>query len=622
MNNGWIKCAAVSPEIRVADCAFNADGIISSLKSLAEKGVKVVVTPELALTGATCGDLFFQSALLGRAKKELFRIAKETSSCDTLFFVGMPLRKGGAVFNVACALCKGEILGFVPGGNVHSDRLNADVFAEGPADGVINIDGKDYPFGTDILFRHKSYPDFCVGAVIGEDADNPFSQGADLVASGAFILAHLSASAEISGAADLRRAKLKEYSRRNLCAVVTAYAGKGESTSSAVYAGHDLITEAGEILTENAPFENKPVVSDVDTQYLAFRRSRFYGFPQGEGTVIPFDLKITESALDRIYDASPFLSKKDVDAFCESLLRIQAEALVKRIEHTRSQKLVIGVSGGLDSCLSLIVAARSKKLLNRSLEIVGVTMPCFGTTGRTYKNACRLVKLLGATLKEINIKESVEKHFADIGHDGTPDTAFENAQARERTQVLMDYANMCNGLVIGTGDLSELALGWATFNGDHMSMYGTNGSVPKTLIRVLVGYEAKMYGEELAEVLSDILATPVSPELLPSDDNAIAQKTEDIVGPYELHDFFLYYAVNYGYSPKKILTVAEKSFEGVYNKDIIKAWLKKFFSRFFAQQFKRSCLPDGPSVTSVNISSAGWKMPSDACGASWTDELN
>ena len=631
MRHGFIKCAAVTPQIKVADCSGNAEEIIAVVKSAAERGARIIVTPELCITGYTCGDLFYQEALLNGAINSLKKIIEKTANINSVIFVGLPMRVDGRIYNVAAAICKGRILGFVPKTFLpnYNEFYEKRQFNTAPkADTTVLIDGTPYPFGRKILFCDKNIPDLKIAAEICEDMWAIDPPGVKHALAGATVLVNLSASDETVGKAEYRRQLVSSYSARLVCGLIYADAGCGESTTDMVFAGHNIVAENGRILSETELFEEGMAVSEIDVSYLSHERSRLYNYDYevGEYQKVYFDLPIIDTALTRAYARFPFVpsSADALNDRAELILRMQAEGLAKRISHAKCKTAVIGISGGLDSCLALLVAVRAKALLkDAECEILGVTMPCFGTTGRTYTNACNLVKVLGATLKEIDLKDAVSGHLKDIKHNGDKDVTYENAQARERTQVLMDIANMTGGLVVGTGDLSELALGWATYNGDHMSMYGVNASVPKTLVRHLVSYEASRADDSLKAILTDILDTPVSPELLPADGNDIAQKTEDIVGPYELHDFFLYYIVRCGFAPDKVMRLAKRTFENVYDNATIEKWLKNFIRRFFNQQFKRSCLPDGVKIGSVTLSPRGdWRMPSDAVNSAWLSYLD
>lgn len=634
MRHGFLKTAAVTPKIRVADPADNARAVCECLDECFERKVKLAVLPELCLTAFTCQDLFLQERLLEGAKEALKTVIAHTKGRDTLVFVGLPLEKDGKLYNVAAAIQEGRLLGFVPKRNIpnYAEFYEVRHFAAGSMRAEeMEFDGQKVPFGANLLFSCSNMPGLTVGCEICEDvwvADPP-STG--LAKAGATVIVNLSASNETVGKDDYRRELLKATSARLIAGYIYASAGEGESTQDLVFAGHNMILENGSILAEARLFQNDMVVSELDLGRLRHERRRMTTFLQ-EGqenyVKIPFALWPEETSLSRTFAPRPFVPADEAlrARRCEEILAIQAMGLKKRYEHTGSQSAVIGVSGGLDSTLALLVTARAFDLLgmNRS-RILSVTMPCFGTTSRTYENACRLAEALGSTLREVNIQEAVRVHFRDIGQEeGCHDVTYENGQARERTQVLMDLANRTGGLVIGTGDMSELALGWATYNGDHMSMYGVNVGVPKTLVRHLVRYYADTCQDSaLREVLLDVLDTPVSPELLPPVDGVISQKTEDLVGPYELHDFFLYYMLRCGFPPSKVYRIAVRAFADSYEEETVKKWLKIFYRRFFSQQFKRSCLPDGPKVGSVALSPRGdLRMPSDAALAVWQKELD
>ena len=634
MRDGFVKVAAATPKIRVADVKHNGEKIRRAAAQAQEKGVKILVFPELCLTGYTCGDLFLQELLLRRAKEELARIAEDTREADMLLFIGMPLEVSGRLYNVAAVLNRGEVLAFIPKTHIpnYAEFYEARHFAPGPrtAGKISWMPGREALFGTDILLQCQGMEELTVAAEICEDlwVASPPSERHALA--GAAVLVNLSASDEMTGKGDYRRMLVESQSARLLSAYIYADAGEGESSTDLVFAGHDLIAENGTLLAESPRFGSGMVTADVDVRRLAGERRRTTTFrPEREEDYVklPFQLEIGETKLERVFPPRPFVpeGERDWEKRCEEILAIQAAGLRKRLEHTGASQVVIGISGGLDSTLALLVTARAFQELGLPVSgILAVTMPCFGTTDRTYQNACRLVERLGASLREVDIREAVLTHFRDIGQEEScHDVTYENSQARERTQVLMDLANQSGGLVVGTGDLSELALGWATYNGDHMSMYGVNASVPKTLVRHLVRYCARTSGDpELSAVLEDILDTPVSPELLPPEDGKISQKTEDLVGPYELHDFFLYYVLRFGYSPAKVFRVAKLAFAGDYDEGTIFQWLERFYRRFFSQQFKRSCLPDGPKVGSVAVSPRGdLRMPSDACAALWLEEL-
>ena len=633
MRDGFLKVAVGTPKTAVADCRKNADEILRLIGEMEQRKAKLMVFPELCITGYTCGDLFWQKALLEAAREEMLRIAAKTKQTDALIFVGLPFAYGGKLYNIAAALNHGAVLGLIPKTHLpnYGEFYEARQFAPAPEEtGEVILDGKKVPFGTRLLFTCPEMEELTVAAEICEDLWVPEPPSIHHALAGATVLVNLSASDEVTGKDRYRRNLVAGQSARLVCAYLYATAGEGESTTDLVFGGQNLIGENGQILAEGKRFGNKTLYADLDLSYLTGERRRMTTFPaaeNGDYRKIAFSLKKEETALERYFSPHPFLpdDRHEVEERCDEILNIQAMGLKKRLEHVHGTHAVLGISGGLDSTLALLVTARAFDLLGLPRDqITAVTMPGFGTTDRTYQNACEMTRQLGATLKEVDIREAVTIHFRDIGHDSeVHDVTYENAQARERTQVLMDIANKNGGLVIGTGDLSELALGWATYNGDHMSMYGVNGSVPKTLVRHLVNYWADTCGEEkLSAILRDVLDTPVSPELLPPRDGDIAQKTEDLVGPYELHDFFLYYMMRAGYDPAKIYRIANLAFAGVYEEETILKWLKKFYWRFFSQQFKRSCLPDGPKVGSVALSPRGdWRMPSDACVRVWMYQL-
>jgi len=626
MKDGFLKVGTATPKIRVADCGYNAGAAIALAREAADKGVKVLVLPELCLTGYTCGDLFFQDALLDAAEDALDRVLRETADCDLLLALGLPVRCGGKLYNCAAVCCRGKLLGLVPKrflpnyGEFYEKRW----FARAPGeDGEARILGKSVPFGTKRLFACAQMPALKIGVEICEDLWASEPPSGALAAAGATVILNLSASNELVGKASYRRALVSGQSARLLAAYLYADAGEGESTTDIVFAGHDLIAENGEVLAERR-FASGLLVTELDLGRLAFERRRLTSFEPGPALPeTEFSLKPCRTALTRAFPRNPFVPENDSDraARCGEILNIQALGLAKRMEHTGARRMVVGVSGGLDSTLAAIVAAKTaEKLGLPKTALLAVTMPCFGTTGRTRSNAEKLAAALGAELRVVDIGEAVKLHFDDIGHDPqVRDVVYENSQARERTQVLMDLSNAENAILVGTGDMSELALGWATYNGDHMSMYGVNAGVPKTLVRFVIAWYADTCGSAgLAAVLRDILDTPVSPELLPAVDGEISQKTEDLVGPYELHDFFLYYMVRWGFTPEKTLRMAQRAFAGEYGPETIEKWLRVFCRRFFSQQFKRSCLPDGPKVGTLSLSPRGdWRMPSDASNAVW-----
>ena len=635
MRDGFIKVAAGTPAIRVADCDYNARQCIDLLRQAAEQGVKVLCLPELCLTGYTCADLFLQDTLLRGAEAALETILEATKEVDMLVAVGLPVRTGNKLYNCAAMVCRGELLGLVPKtylpnyGEFYEKRW----FEGGLEEEYLTVTlcGRETFLGSNQLFQCEDMPQLVVGVEICEDLWAAQPPSVKLAANGATLILNLSASNETVGKADYRRALVAGQSARLLCGYVYADAGEGESTTDLVFAGHNLIAENGTILAEER-FACGLTVTEVDVDRLAFERRRNTTFPaasQERMSWVPFALKVEDTVLNRPVAKNPFVpaDQGDRDARCQEILTIAALGLKKRLAHTNAKTAVVGLSGGLDSTLALLITARAMDLLGRPrTDITAITMPCFGTTSRTKSNAQILAERMGTTFREIDIGPAVKVHFQDIGQSMDDlSVTFENGQARERTQVLMDVANRFGGMVIGTGDLSELALGWATYNGDHMSMYGVNGSIPKTLVRHLVAYsadQAQAADPKLAAVLRDILDTPVSPELLPPKEGEIAQRTEDLVGPYELHDFFLYYAIRWGFSPRKVFRLAMAALGETYGRETILKWLHNFYRRFFAQQFKRSCLPDGPKVGSVTLSPRGdWRMPSDAVNALWMREL-
>lgn len=636
MEQGFIRVAAATPKIRVADPEYNAGQILKLMEQGVKDHAKVMVFPELCLTGYTCGDLFLQDALLDAARKQLARIIRDSNHLDVIGFMGLPFQHNGALYNVAAVVAGGRLLGLVPKLNIpnYSEFYELRHFTPGNRKPMwVEFEGEPVPMGADLLFSCATVPGLVLAAEICEDVWVPCPPSIRHACAGATVIANCSASDETVGKDSYRSSLICGQSARLVCGYVYANAGEGESTQDLVFGGHNIIAENGTCLGESKRFGHGCIYGDLDLRRLVSERRRMNTHrPSGEGEegdymTVEFRLEVEHLDLDRHIAPYPFVPRDEGERSrrCEQILSIQAMGLKKRLEHTGAGHAVIGISGGLDSTLALLVTARAFDSLGlpRS-QIHGVTMPCFGTTDRTYHNACVMTRRLGAELREIDIKESVTAHFRDIGHDpDNHDVTYENSQARERTQVLMDVANQVGGLVIGTGDMSELALGWATYNGDHMAMYGVNAGVPKTLVRHLVQfYTDTCEDSALKEVLLDVLDTPVSPELLPPVDGKISQKTEDLVGPYELHDFFLYYMLRCGYEPAKIYRIARLSFAGQYEEQVILKWLKIFYRRFFAQQFKRSCLPDGPKVGSVSLSPRGdLRMPSDACVRIWMEQL-
>ena len=633
MRHGFIKVAAATPDIRVADVDYNKGQIIKQMDEAAEAGAKIIVFPELCITGYTCSDLFLQDILLNSAKKALVEIAEHTKNLDALVFVGVPIAVGGELYNVAAALNHGNILGFTTKSFLpnYGEFYEMRQFRPGPKKAEkILFGGKEIPFGPQLLFVENQMANLIVSAEICEDVWSPVPPSIEAAREGATVIVNCSASDETIGKASYREALISGQSARLISGYIYANAGEGESTTDLVFGGHNLIAENGTILAEAKRFSNGIIYTEFDVQKIANERRKNTTFTETQEHVLPrisFGLEQTETILTRTFPSRPFVPRDDQERAkrCEEILTIQAMGLKKRLAHTHAKSAVVGISGGLDSTLALLVTAKAFDALGLERSgITAVTMPCFGTTDRTYQNACKMSLKVGATLREVRIGDAVMQHFKDIGHDPQDHSVtYENSQARERTQVLMDIANQPGGLVIGTGDMSELALGWATYNGDHMSMYGVNASVPKTLVRHLVHYFADTCEDSsLKEVLYDVLDTPVSPELLPPKDGEIAQKTENLVGPYELHDFFLYYFLRMGYEPGKIYRIAKLSFAGEYDDETIYKWLRTFCWRFFSQQFKRSCLPDGPKVGTVALSPRGdWRMPSDACVALWIQNL-
>ena len=625
MNNGFVRVAAAIPELRVADCAYNVAQMADLVRKGEEEKVQVICFPELSLTGYTCADLFQQQQLLDDAQKALNELQLLTFATTSVIIVGVPVRVQSHLFNTAVVLQGGHVLGVVPKTHLpnNNEFYEKRWFTSGAlADSqTITISGEEVPFGTDILFSDGK---FTFGVEICEDLWVPIPPSSQQALHGAEIIFNLSATNELIGKHQYLRQLIEQQSARCNAGYVYASAGAGESTTDVVYAGNGLIAENGKIISASDRFSFDPqlIVTDIDIDRLQAERIRNTNYANDKSariyrTIQLEDAHFTNYDLKRVFDKHPFVpSITNRDESCHEIFSIQIGGLAKRWQHTQSDTVVIGISGGLDSTLALLVSVKTAdKLGYERKRIVGVTMPGFGTTDRTYTNAINLMKSLGITLLEISIKDACLQHFKDINHDPKlHDVVYENTQARERTQILMDIANKQHGLVIGTGDLSEMALGWSTYNGDHMSMYAVNSGVPKTLVRYLVDWAAHQLDATSEDILRDILDTPVSPELLPADANGdIAQKTEDIVGPYELHDFFLYYMVRFGFSPSKILFLAKNAYANTYPDDVIEKWLKIFIHRFFSQQFKRSCIPDGPKVGSINLSPRGdWRMPSDA----------
>ncbi len=628
-HDGFFRIAAATPEIRVADCEYNKNSVLNLMHECESRGVGAVAFPELCLTGYTCGDLFRDHTLIAGAERALSELLEQTANMNLMALVGLPVACGAQLYNCAAVLCRGKLLGLVPKRNIpdYSEFYESRHFTPGPDYAETRLCGQNVPLGS-LVFCCETIPGLTVGAEICEDLWVPSPPSERLAQAGASVLFNLSASDEMIGKASYRRNLVKIQSGRLLCAYAYADAGAGESTTDLVFTGHNIIAENGTVLNESKQFSSGLTAADVDLQRISQERLRMTTWHNSGGIhTVPFSMEEPRFQVERKFSAHPFVpdDQADLAERCEMILNMQAWGLKKRLAHTHCKHAVIGVSGGLDSTLALLVTVRAFDMQHLSRSgILAVTMPGFGTTGRTRSNAQRLAEFLGAEFREIPIWESVSLHFRDIGHSSAlRDVTYENAQARERTQVLMDLANQCGGLVIGTGDLSELALGWATYNGDHMSMYGVNCSIPKTLVRHLVHHAAVTGPEGLRTVLEDVLATHVSPELLPPENGEIAQKTEAIVGPYELHDFFLYYMLRFGFPPSKIYRMAVASFSDSYDAAAVKKWMKEFYRRFFMSQFKRSCLPDGPKVGSVTLSPRGdFRMPSDASARLWMDEID
>ena len=643
--HSFIRTASAVPKLKVADCIYNTDEILKLIDEAHKKDVKILVFPELSITSYTCSDLFLQSTLIEYAEKCLEKIVKFSANIDMFISVGLPVVCDNQTFNCMVAICKGKILGVVPKTSIpnYSEFYEKRWFssADDLVSKEISLCNQIVPIGSDLLFTAENIKNLTIGIEVCEDLWGPIPPSSYLSIFGATVIINGSASNELATKNEYRRSLVSQQSSRCICGYVYTSAGTGESTQDTVFSGHSMIFENGRLLSQSKRFskDSSLTIADIDLELLANDRKKntsFMGSLRKTCDSMSFrtvKFNMEENSLSDFYrevKPAPFVPDNNhmLNDRCEDIFNIQVTGLSKRVTHTNSKSLVVGISGGLDSTLALLVAVKACDYLGIDRKTVnGITMPGFGTTDRTYNNALNLMKALGVTMKEISIKEASIQHFKDIGHDiNIHDVTYENTQARERTQILMDYANKEYGMVIGTGDLSELALGWATYNGDHMSMYGVNGGVPKTLVRVLVKWvaENENLGDGASEILFDILDTPVSPELLPPDENGnINQKTEQIVGPYELHDFFLYYVVRFGFSPEKILFLSEKAFDGKYDRETLIQWLKNFYRRFFTQQFKRSCLPDGPKVGTINLSPRGdWRMPSDALGRIWLDEVD
>ena len=636
MKDGFLLAAAAAPEVRVADCAYNAQNTVSDIEEAKKLGVRLLVFPELGLTGYTVGDLVFQRSLLEAAKNSLLTIAEAAKDAGMLVFVGLPFEVDGRIYNCAAALYGGRVLGIVPKTNLpnYSEFYEQRWFEHAPKDTLsVKIGGCEVPFGTKLLFRCKKAAEFCVAAEICEDIWVAGSPSIEHTAAGATVLVNLSASNDFVGKDAYRRDMVRVQSAKCNCAYIYASCGRGESTGDVVFSGHRIIAELGGVLAESRPFGNdRFALGVIDFQKSLRRREMSVSVsdPRADGyTEIPFDLEPEDAALPQGY-VEPLVfvpsDREELERRCELIYNIQTEGLMRRVQHVGSKKLILGVSGGQDSTLALTVCCLALDKLGRPRsDLIAVTMPCFGTSKRTRGNAEKLCEASGADFRTIDISEAVRVHLKDIGLDESDHcAAYENAQARERTQVLMDLSNKENGLVVGTGDLSELAQGFATYNGDHMSMYAVNCSVPKTLIPSLLAHAGRLPALlALADTMEDVVATPVSPELLPPRDGEISQITENVIGPYELSDFYLYYFMRWGFSPRKILRMAESAFGKKYDRETLIGWMRTFYRRFFNNQFKRSCLPDGPKIGSVSLSPRGdWRMPSDACSRLWLDEID
>lgn len=632
MKHGFVKLAAASPEIKLGRPLENARVITEMACTMAAAGAKIGAFPELCVTGYTLEDLFAQSALLESAERAVEEIIKQTAQLDLLFAVGVPVARGAHLYNCAAVICRGRLLALVPKTHIpnHSEFYEARRFSplRNGESCTIRYASQETLLCSDVLFRCSDMPEICVGVELCEDLWVTTPRCTQLCEAGASIMLNLSASNELIGKAGYRSSMIKETSGRLYCAYCYAGAGEGESTTDLVFSGHIMIAENGSVLSEQRWTSGGITYGDADVcRIFAERRRTTTYLEKGKMTELPFELNITQTRLDRTFPRTPFVPSEDesLGEVCSEILQIQSVALKTRLNAVKCSTAVLGLSGGLDSTLALLVTVRAFDMLGWDRKrIISVTMPCFGTTERTKGNAEKLAECLGTELRTIGISRSVLQHFEDIGQDSDKhDVTYENSQARERTQVLMDIANMTGGIVIGTGDLSEIALGWSTYNGDHMSMYAVNCSIPKTLVRYLVRYTASISEDTLKAVLLDVLDTPVSPELLPPENGVISQETESIVGPYELHDFFLYYTMRFGFPPDKVYRIAKQTFGSSYDNETILKWLRFFIKRFFTQQFKRSCIPDGPKVGTVALSPRGdWRMPSDIYPEQWLSLLD
>lgn len=626
MKDGFIRVAAATPEIKIADCVFNSDTVIAMIKEADSKGASVIVFPELCLTGASCGDLFFQKKLIDSAFSALEKIASDTKKTDVTSIIGFPFKFDSKLYNCAAAVYKGKIISIIPKTYFSGEQKRYFSSAENLHEPVLINNGQDKILFGKIVLGCKNIHELKIGVEIGSEAFSQYSPSEAMSFSGVSLVCNPCSFAQTTGISEKRRNNIINLTSKLMCGYISSNAGKGETSTDRIYAGQNFIAENGVILNQSNLFTHGIIYSEIDIQKLDSERLKNTMFQTKDDTGYAvrykLDIPIKELKLERKIIQTPFIpdDKNAFDKQCEETVSMQAYGLAKRLEHTKCGCSVIGLSGGLDSTLALIATVKAYDILGLSRKnIIAVTMPCFGTTKRTKNNAQKLSEAYETGFLEINIKNSVLSHFGDIGQDpDNCDVVFENAQARERTQVLMDIANQNNGMVIGTGDMSELALGWATYNGDHMSMYAVNSGIPKTSVRYLVKYTASHSEEPLKSVLFDILDTPVSPELLPPSEGEISQITEELVGPYELHDFFLYYFLKYGFTPEKIYRLAVYAFKDSYSEDIIKKWLNTFTRRFFSQQFKRSCMPDGVNIESIGLSPrCGLKMPSDAVSSLW-----
>ena len=630
MKFGYAKVATFSPLVKVGSVKDNLIYIKQGVQSALEQGAEVLVLPELSLTGYTCGDLFFSDLLIEGSMQALGELIDFSNGIKMLIFVGLPVKRMGRLYDSAAVIYNGKLLAIIPKANLQDNGSCAEsrYFTAFCGDNqTISTPYGEVLFGNKVMFQSDKNDSFCVGVEISCDADAFCSPSLGQVQNGATLIVNLGAREDFYSERQTLLNKVNVYSNKLTCAYAYANAGVGESTSDCVYSGHSVISENGVALAQSKPFSDQITFAEVDLEYLNYKRGKSVKNEFSSGyKIINVSVCTNELPLKRKYEKTPFVptDSAELKVCASKSIELQAQGLAQRLKHTNSACAVLGLSGGLDSTLAILVAVTAIKRLNRpTKDVLAITMPCFGTTSRTLTNSIKLAKALGVTLKKIDIGKAVTRHLKDIKHDGKPNVTFENAQARERTQVLMDVANLNGGLVVGTGDLSEVALGWSTYNGDHMSMYGVNCSVPKTLVRHLVEYYASNSRGKLKAVLLDILDTPVSPELLPVENDAIVQKTEDIVGPYILHDFFLYNFIERGFSPDKIYYLATQTFEGDFKNQTILKWLKIFFKRFFTQQFKRSCVPDGVKVGEISLSPRGsWKMPSDAFATMWLERLD